>query len=71
MLASERNFLDGLVVQLRLQLLVLGHLPHGLHEILVKDIVALWNDEADFFLMQSLNCTEQFLRLLMHGLNQV
>jgi hypothetical protein len=33
--------LDGLVVQLGLQLLVLRHLPHRLHEVLINHVLPL------------------------------
>jgi hypothetical protein len=33
--------LDGLVVELGLQLLVLRHLPHRLHEVLVNHVLPL------------------------------
>jgi hypothetical protein len=33
--------LDGLVVQLGLQLLILRHLPHRLHEVLVNHVLPL------------------------------
>ena len=35
-----RRLLDWLVVELGLQLFVLGHLPDGLHEVLVQHVVA-------------------------------
>jgi hypothetical protein len=37
----EMGNLNGLVIQLGLQLLILGHLPYGLHEILIDDILPL------------------------------
>lgn len=41
---GEKEGLYGLVVQLGLQLLRVRHLPHGLHEVLLGDVLAVGAD---------------------------
>ena len=42
--AAAMTVLDRLVVELRLELLVVGDLAHGLEEVLLDDIVSLGTD---------------------------
>lgn len=38
------NELDGLIIEFRFKLLIVGHLAHGLHEIFLDDVVSLCAD---------------------------